>query len=322
MARLAFFGTPDFAVPSLEALLDAQGRGHELVLVVSQPDRRRGRGKAMQPPPVKARALEAGIEMAQPSTLKLGSEDGDAFRARFTELEVDLAVVAAYGRILPRGVLRTPKRGFVNVHGSLLPRWRGAAPVQRAIEAGDEETGACLMDMVFELDAGDVYAESRIPIAADDDGGTLSEKVAELGRQLLHEHLEAILEGTLPKTPQPEEGVTYAHMLKKEEGEVRWERSAQQVVWHARAMHPWPGAYTKLGEETLKLFAPRLAEDAAGDAAPGTVLASETELVVAAGQGAVAFADAQLPGKKRMAVRDLVRGRPMEAGTRLGAQAT
>jgi methionyl-tRNA formyltransferase len=318
MARLAFFGTPDFAVPSLEALLAARGRGHEVALVVCQPDKPKGRGKAMQPPPVKARALEEGLAVAQPATLKKGTPDGDAFRAQLAALELDLAVVAAYGRILPRGVLALPKRGFVNVHGSLLPRWRGAAPVQRAIEAGDDVTGACLMDMVFELDAGDVYACAEVPIAADDDGGTLSEKVARLGHDLLVTHLEALLAGHLVKTPQPEEGVTYAHMLKKEEGEVRWKRSAREVVDHARAMHPWPGAYTLLEGEVLKLFQPRVSERRVDDAEPGTVLASDDGLHVAAGEGAVRFAEAQLPGKRRMPVGDLVRGRPIEAGTRLG----
>jgi methionyl-tRNA formyltransferase len=316
MARLAFFGTPDFALPSLEALLDARARGHELVLVVCQPDRRRGRGKQMLPPPVKARALEAGVEVAQPPTLKKGDPDGDAFRVRLAELDVDLAVVAAYGRILPRGVLAMPKRGFVNVHGSLLPRWRGAAPVQRAIEAGDDETGVCLMDMVFELDAGDVYAEARVPIDADDDGGTLSAKVADLGRALLDEHLDALCDGALAKTPQPDEGVTYAHMLKKEEGAVRWDRPARDVVNHARAMTPWPGAYTTLAGDTLKLFAPSVSE---GAGAPGTVLSTDDGLLVATADGAVRFADGQLPGKKRMPVDALVRGRPIGAGTMLGS---
>lgn len=319
MARLAFFGTPDFALPSLRALLEAREDGHEIVLVVCQPDRPRGRGKAVQFPPVKELALEHGLEVAQPATLKKGTPDGDAFRERFASLDVDLAVVAAYGRILPKGVLAMARRGFVNVHGSLLPRWRGAAPVQRAIEAGDEETGACLMDMVYELDAGDVYTCAKVPIDDEDDGGTLSHKVATLGYELLKEHLEALLAGTLEKTPQPEEGVTYAHMLRKEEGEVRWDRPAREVVNHARAMHPWPGAYTSLEGEVLKLFQPRTAFTPRGDAPPGTVLEAGEGLVVATSDGAVCFLEAQLPGKKRMKVSDLVRGRPIPAGTVLGS---
>lgn len=318
MARLAFFGTPDFAVPSLEALLEAVG--HEVVLVVCQADKRKGRGKKMQPPPVKERALLAGVEILQPSTLKKGTPDGDAFRARFAELKVDLAVVAAYGRILPRGVLAVPSHSFVNVHGSLLPRWRGAAPVQRAIEAGDTKAGACLMDMVFELDAGDVYTCAEVDIAPEDDGASLSEKVAELGRALLTQHLDEILGGALTCTPQREHGVTYAHMLKKEQGEVGWERTTREIVDHARAMHPWPGAFTQLDGETLKLFEPRAANRLAGgpELVAGTVLGTADGLVVATADGAVAFAAAQLPGKKRMPIDALVRGRPIAAGVKLG----
>lgn len=314
MARLAFFGTPEFAVPSFEALLEAPG--HEVVLVVCQPDRPKGRGKAVLPPPVKARALEAGFPVEQPSTLKKGTPDGDAFFERFSALDVDLAVVAAYGRILPKRILALPKRGFVNVHASLLPRWRGAAPIQRAIEAGDEETGVCLMDMIYELDAGDVYLEKRIPIAPDDDGETLTKKLAALGKEALRDGLEGLLAGTLEKTPQPLEGVTYAHMLEKDEGRIRWDRPARDVVNHARAMYPWPGAWTELAGETLKLFKPSLAEGVDVDALPpGTVTAADHRLLVVAAGGAVAFAEGQLPGKKRMAIGDLVRGRPIEAET-------
>lgn len=317
MARLAFFGTPAFAVPSLEALLEKRALGHELVLVVCQPDRPRGRGKKLLPPPVKERALAAGVAVEQPATLKKGTPDGDAFFERFSALKLDLAVVAAYGRILPRRVLDVPRRGFVNVHASLLPRWRGAAPIQRAIEAGDEETGVCLMDMVFELDAGDVYACEKIPIAEDDDGETLSQKLAALSKELLLKHLDGILDGSLEKTPQPDEGVTYAHMLEKHEGKVRWERPATEVASHARAMHPWPGAFTTLDGETLKLFRPRVASEGERLGEPGTVLEAEDTLVVATAPGAVAFAEAQLSGKKRMAVKELVRGRPIRRGTRL-----
>jgi len=204
MAKLAFFGTPEFALPSLNALIESE---HEVVLCVCQPDRRAGRGKKMQMPPIKVRALEAGIEVLQPATLKKGTDSGDAFWERFIGLNLDLGVVAAYGRILATRILTTPTHGFVNVHGSLLPRWRGAAPVQRAIEAGDTRTGVCLMDMVFALDAGDVYAARAIPISAQDTGATLTTKVAELGADLLSEHLDALLEGGLEKSPQPEENI-------------------------------------------------------------------------------------------------------------------
>jgi methionyl-tRNA formyltransferase len=315
MARLAFFGTPDFAVPSLEALLKS---GHEVACVVCQADKPKGRGKKLQPPPVKARAHEAGLLVLQPATLKKGTDSGDTFAARFSELGVDLAVVTAYGRIIPRRILAVPKHGFVNVHGSLLPRWRGAAPVQRAIQAGDPRTGICLMDMVYELDAGDVYAASAVPITHDDDGETLSARLAELGGELLLEHLDAILSGDLERTSQPEDGVTYAHMLKKEEAILDFDRPALQVDCHVRAMVPWPGSQTTLDGEVLKVFSPRVADHDPVDAAPGTVLEAADELVVACRDSAVAFSEAQLPGKKRMKVSDLVRGRPIEAGTRLG----
>ncbi|MFZ9886268.1 MAG: methionyl-tRNA formyltransferase [Myxococcota bacterium] len=314
MARLAFFGTPAFALPSLTALLEERANGHEVCLVVCQPDRPKGRGKAVQFPPVKELALAHSIEVAQPCTWKKGTPDGDHFRAKLAALDLDLVVVAAYGRILPRGVLALARRGFVNVHGSLLPRWRGAAPVQRAIEAGDEVTGACLMDMVEELDAGDVYASAQIPIAPDDDGESLSQKVAVIGHDLLRTHLAALLEGSLSRRPQPSEGATYAHMLQKEEGLVRWTSSAQDVVNHARAMTPWPGAYTMLDGEVLKLFGPHVHASRETLAAPGTVLGTSPGLVVATGDGAVCFAEAQLPGKRRLLVEELVRGRSIPPG--------
>lgn len=319
MARLAFFGTPAFALPSLTALLEERAHHHELCLVVCQPDKPKGRGKAVQFPPVKELALAHGIDVAQPSTWRKGTPDGDEARARLAALDLDLVVVAAYGRILPRGVLAMARRGFVNVHGSLLPRWRGAAPVQRAIEAGDDVTGACLMDMVEELDAGDVYARRSVPIAPDDDGDSLSQKVADLGHDLLRAHLSALLDGSLPREPQPAEGATYAHMLRKEEGLIQWGRKALDVAHHARAMTPWPGAYTLLDGEVLKLFRPTVHSQSENLGAPGTVLGTSSGLVVATGAGAVNFAEAQLPGKRRMQVAELVRGRPLPEGTVLSS---
>lgn len=315
MARLAFFGTPALAATQLEALLASR---HEVVLVVAQPDRPAGRGKQLQAPPTKALALARGVEVAQPETLKKDTPSGEAFFALFSGKHIDLAVVAAYGRIIPRRLLDLPPRGFVNVHASLLPRWRGAAPIQRSIEAGDTETGVCLMHMVPELDAGDVYAKAVVPIAADDDGDTLTHKVAAAGAALLGEHLDALVAGALPRVPQPAEGVTYAEQLEKDEGRIDWGKDARRVVDHARAMHPWPGAFTSLGAEVLKLFAPTLAT---GRGAPGEVLSSADGLVVACGEGAVRFAEAQLPNKRRMPVAELVRGRPIAPGTRLGVAA-
>lgn len=309
MARLAFFGTPELAAECFRAVLDVPG--HDVVAAVCQPDKPRGRGHKLEPPPVKQVATERGVPVLQPTTWKAGTDDGEAAFAAWTELRVDLAVVAAYGRILPKRLLASAPRGFVNVHASLLPRWRGAAPIQRCIEAGDAETGVCLMDMIYELDAGDVFARRSIPIAPDDDGETLGAKIARLGADMLRAHLDDLVAGRLPRAPQPADGVTYAKMLAKEEGRVDFARPTRQVVDHARAMHPWPGAYATLDGEALKLFRPRAAD---GRGAPGTILASRDALVVATADGAVAFADAQLPGKRRMTVAEIARGKPLPVG--------
>jgi methionyl-tRNA formyltransferase len=313
MSRLAFFGTPELAATQLRALIASR---HQVVLVVAQPDRPSGRGHKLQPPPTKALALEHHIDVTQPETLKKGTPSGDAFFEQFSNAQIDLAIVAAYGRIVPQRVLDVPKRGFVNVHASLLPRWRGAAPIQRAIQAGDEKTGVCLMHMVKELDAGDVYACAEVPITADDDGETLTKKVADAGAALLTKHLDALVEGALPRTPQPSEGITYAEQLEKEEGRIDWTKSARELINHARAMYPWPGAFTTIDGEMLKLFKPA---EAHGSGNPGEVLGTADGLVVGCGDGAVAFLEAQLPNKKRMSVSDLVRGRPISTGTRLGS---
>ena len=315
MARLAFFGTPDLAATCLRALL-AQKR-HELALVVCQPDRPQGRGQRLESPPTKKLAIEHNLAVLQPATLKKGTSDGDIFFDRFAAVGVDLAIVAAYGRIVPKRLLDLPPRAFVNVHASLLPRWRGAAPIQRAIEAGDARTGVCLMHMVPELDAGDVYARAEVAIADDDDGATLTDKVADLGGRILLEHLDALVAGSISPIPQGEKGLTYAAMLKKDEGRINWSRPAKDVVNHARAMIPWPGAWTTLGGETLKLFSPSVDRSITGSGPPGTVLSTSGALVVACADGAAAFLDAQLPNKKRMPVVDLLRGRPIPLGTRL-----
>lgn len=317
MARLAFFGTPALAAEQLRALLSSH---HEVVLVVAQPDRPKGRGQQLEPPPVKALALEHGLLVAQPETLKRDTPSGEAFFELFSRQRIDLAVVAAYGRIVPRRLLELPPRSFVNVHGSLLPRWRGAAPIQRAIEAGDDVTGVCLMHMVAGLDEGDVYARATLPIEVDDDSATLTSKLAALGARLLLDNIDALIDGALPRVPQLAEGVVYAHQLSKDEGRIDWRKGWRRVRDHARAMYPWPGALTSLpgpgGPEVLKLFVPTTSTRS-GPA--GEVLDIAEGLVVGTGDGAVQFAEAQLPNKKRMKVSELLRGRPIAFGTRLGA---
>ncbi len=316
MARIIFFGTPEFSVPSLEALLESE---HDVVAVVCQADRPKGRGKKMQFPPVKECALAAGVEVLQPLTLKKGTEEGEEFWRKYEAMDLDLGVVTAYGRILSNRILRFPRRGFVNVHASLLPRWRGAAPIQRAIAAGDDETGVCLMDMVYALDAGDVYATAKCDIHSDDTGDALTERLAQVGKETLAVHLQEILDEKLPKVPQLEEGICYADMLHKSEAKLDWRQSAQQVHDHCRAMFSWPGTTTIFDEQPLKLFASRVCDDVnKGNAQSGEVLFAQDELVVACGDGVVAFADLQVPGKKRMAVKDAIRGRPIEKGTLLG----
>lgn len=317
MARIAFFGTPELAATQLRTLLATQ---HDVVLVVVQPDRPKGRGQKLEPPPVKALALGHHLQVVQPETLKKDTPSGEDFFRLFAASRVDMAVVAAYGRIIPRRLLDLPQRGFVNVHASLLPRWRGAAPIQRCIEAGDTVAGVCLMHMVPQLDAGDVYARAEVPVTEDDDGETLTRKVADAGAVLLSEHIDALLDGKLPRVPQPTAGITYANQLTKDEGRIDWSRGARGVRNHARAMHPWPGAFTTLDGEVLKLFMPSAAPE---HGEPGVVLRAGGEaLVVGTGDGAVAFREAQLPNRKRMAVADLVRGRPIPAGIVLGEQRT
>lgn len=317
MAKLAFFGTPQFAVPIVDGLYAwAKANGHTLERVVAQPDKRVGRGKKMQPPPVKAWALEHDIPVLQPETLRKDTPSGEAFFAELCALELDVAVVVAYGRIIPGRVLRTPRAGFVNVHGSLLPRWRGAAPIQRAIEAGDAETGVGIMDMIYALDEGDVYLEERLPIARGDTTVTLGEKLSHLGRDALLEALPGILDGTLEAVPQAGEGVTYASMLAKTEAWVDWTLPARAVENRSNAFDPWPGTQSRVGERTVKLFgAQESTADAAG-AAPGTIVAMDTLLHVAAADGAVAFSHAQLPSKKRMDILAVKNGRALSVGDR------
>jgi methionyl-tRNA formyltransferase len=300
MHRIAFFGTPELAATCLGALID-QTR-HPVVAVVCQPDRPQGRGHKLEPPPVKKLALERGLVVLQPETLKKDTVDGDAFFSAFSELKIDLAIVAAYGRIIPKRVLALPPREFVNVHGSLLPRWRGAAPIQRAIEAGDAETGICLMHMVQALDAGDVYATGKIAIDDDDDGASLTIKMAALGASMLREHLEALVEGALPRVPQATEGLTYAEMLKKEEARLDFSLPMRAVFNHARAMQPWPGTVLELGGETLKLFGARPTDLDTSSVVPGTLVDVDKDqgAVFACSDRGIAFAQVQRPNKGRV----------------------
>jgi len=301
MARIAFFGTPELAATCAVAVADAcAARGHDLVLGVCQQDKPVGRGHKVEAPPVKRVLVERGVSVLQPATLKKGTADGDAFFDAFVAAHIDLAIVVAYGRILPERLLKLPPRGFVNVHASLLPRWRGAAPIQRAIEAGDKETGVCLMDMVKELDAGDVFAERRIAIDDADTGEMLAKKIGDLGAAMLSDHLDDLLAGALRRVPQPAEGVTYAAMLSKDEGVVDFDSSAQAVFDRCRAFLPWPGSQAALvGGEVVKLFDCALTTLDTSGVVPGVVVDVDKQrgVLVACRDRAVAFGRVQRPSK-------------------------
>ncbi len=300
--RIIFMGTPDFAVPALEALVAA---GHEIAAVYCQPPRPAGRGKKDRPSPVQARAEVLGLPVRHPGSLK-----SPEVQAEFAALKADVAVVAAYGLILPQPVLDAPGRGCLNIHASLLPRWRGAAPIQRAIMAGDAETGICIMAMEAGLDTGPVLLRARTPIGAEETAGELQQRLARMGAELIVEALERLDE--LVPEPQPEAGVTYAAKIDKAEARVDWTRPAEAVDRQIRGLSPFPGAWCEIGGARVKLLGARRAE---GSGAPGEVL--DDALTVACGAGAVALTRLQRAGKGAQEAPDFLRGWPVARGTRL-----
>jgi methionyl-tRNA formyltransferase len=297
--RIVFMGSPDFAVPSLDALVEA---GHAIACVYTQPPRPAGRGKGGQKTAVHRRAVELGLEVRCPRTLRDAQE-----QARFAALDADLAVVAAYGLILPRPILEAPKGGCINVHASLLPRWRGAAPIQRAILAGDEETGVTIMQMEEGLDTGPMLAQWGTPLAIET-AGMLSDELAEIGAQLLIKVL-ADPEG-FPPIPQPEEGATYAKKIHKAEARIDWSKSAEEIERQVRAFNPSPGAFFELNGERIKIL---YAEDDDGSAEPGTVV--DDELTIACGSGLLIPLKVQRAGRGVMTPDELLRGFPIPKGT-------
>ena len=302
--RVVFMGSPDFAVAPLQALIEH----HEVALVVTQPDKRAGRGKRLSAPPVKTVAEAAGVPVIQPRSART-PELAEALRATGAEL----AVVVAYGKILPRPVLDALPRGCINVHASLLPRYRGAAPIQWAIIRGEAETGVSIMQLDEGMDTGPVLLEQRMPIAPDDTAGTLFTRMAPLGAEALLEAMDGLAAGTLTPVPQDHAAATHAPMLTKADGAVDWSEDAAAVCNRIRGVDPWPGAFTLLGGEQLKLFLPAVAE---GSGQPGEVLAvDERGLVVACGQGAVAVRAVQAPGRRRLEARVFAGGRAIAPGT-------
>jgi methionyl-tRNA formyltransferase len=305
--RLIFMGTPDFSVPPLHALAAA---GHEIAAVYTQPPRPAGRGQKPRPSPV-ARAAEAlGLPVRAPVNFR-----DPADREAFAALDADLAVVVAYGLILPVPVLDAPTRGCLNIHASLLPRWRGAAPIQRAILAGDAETGVAVMGMEAGLDTGPVWLAARTRIGSEDTAGGLHDRLSEMGARLIVEALDRL--DTLTPVPQSEDGVTYARKIDKAEARIDWSRPAVEIDRQIRGLSPFPGAWCEIGGERVKPLLSTLAEDEdIGGAGPGFTL--DDALTVACGEGAIRIARVQRAGKGPVPAADFLRGFPVRAGTRLG----
>lgn len=311
--RIAFAGTPDFARAALERLHAA---GNEIALVLTQPDRPAGRGMQLQPSAVKQFALRHGLPLAQPRSLRLdGKYPDDAATARQALLDarIEAMVVAAYGLILPRWVLELPRLGCLNIHGSLLPRWRGAAPIHRAIEAGDTETGITIMQMDEGLDTGDMLLVRHEPILPDDTTASLHDRLADLGARLVVEALELAACGGLAPIPQPLQGVTYAHKIEKAEAAIDWSQPAASIERRVRAFDPFPGANFRHAGETIKLWR---AEVVDGTGSPGIVLRTEP-LTVACGENALALTELQRPGGRRAGAREFLQARPIAVGDRL-----
>jgi methionyl-tRNA formyltransferase len=302
--RLAFMGSPDFALPALSALLEAR---HDIVCIYSQPPRPAGRGKQERPTPVDAFAVSRALEVRTPKSLK----NGEA-QAAFATLELDAAIVVAYGLILPKPVLNAPRLGCFNLHGSLLPRWRGAAPIQRAIMAGDAKTGAQVMRMEEGLDTGPVLATFETPIAPDDTTATLHDRLAQNGARLLVDTLAKLERGEARETPQAKDGVTYANKITPAEARIDWSAPAREVDGKIRGLSPHPGAWFELNGARVKALGSRVAS---GSGSPGTAL--DDQLTIACGEGAVRLTRLQREGRSPLDAADFLRGNPVTAGARL-----
>lgn len=298
--KIIFAGTPEFAARHLQALLQSE---HQIVAVYTQPDRPAGRGKKLQASPVKELALERSIEIQQPLSLK--NSEAQAVLAAY---HADLMVVVAYGLLLPAAVLETPRFGCINVHASLLPRWRGAAPIQRAIEAGDTETGITIMQMDVGLDTGDMLSTHTCPILPRDTAEDLHDRLAEIGPPALLQTLQQLQQGSLQPERQDDSLATYAHKLSKDEALINWSVPASEIDRRVRAFNPFPVAFTTLDGENLRIFQTEI-QSGTHNSKPGTLLQTDKELVVACGENtSLSLLTVQLPGKKAMAVRDLLNG--------------
>ena len=313
--RVVFFGTPEFAVPTLEALLRSQ---HRVVGVVTQPDRPRGRGQKTSPSPVKVVGVNAGLPVLQPERLK-----EPTFIDGLAALDADLGVVAAYGKILTDAVLAIPRRGLINVHASLLPRYRGAAPVHRAIIAGERETGVTIMRVVKALDAGAMMAKAHRTIGPDDTSDEVERDLGRLGATLLVETTDALAAGSAAETPQDDAAATYAHRLTKDDGIIDWNRTAEDLHNLVRGLHPWPHAFTFHGNDRfiLRRSSVSTQTSSSGAIAPGTIVEAHGDrLLVATGQGQLQVLQIQAEGKRPMSARDFLAGHRLSAGDRFGPE--
>lgn len=305
--RIIFMGTPDFSVGTMEALIEA---GHEIVLAVTQPDKPRGRGKAMQYPPVKEAALAHGILVCQPGRVR--EPECVEYLKSFAP---DMIVVVAFGQILPKEILALPRYCCVNVHASLLPKYRGAAPIQWAVIDGETVTGVTTMRMDEGMDTGDMIAKTELTLAPDETGGSLFDRLAAAGAALCVETVAFIETGTAVYTPQNHAEATYTTMIKKQLGEIDFTRPAAEIERLIRGLDPWPSAYTHLGDKTLKIWKASVVEQEDSSLRPGTILHVERDsLIVQTGQGALSLKEVQLEGKKRMDIASFLRGCPVEKG--------
>jgi len=306
--RIIFAGTPDFSVPPLRALLASP---HQLVGVYTQPDRPAGRGRKLGPSPVKEVAADAGVEVYQPVNFK-DPAAVESLRA----LDADLMVVVAYGLLLPKPVLDLPRRGCVNIHASVLPRWRGAAPIQRAVLAGDAQSGVTIMQMEEGLDTGPMYLTERVELTPDETGGSLHDRLSALGAKALMQALPGILDGTLQAEPQDDAQSCYARKLDKSEAWIDWTRPAEDIERQVRAFNPWPVAQTRYEDANMRIWRAH-AVNGVGST-PGVVMnATRNGIDVAAGRGLLRITELQLPGKRAMSAQDFINANPIQ-GTQLG----
>jgi methionyl-tRNA formyltransferase len=310
--RIVFMGTPEFAVPSLRRLID---RGENVIAVVTQPDRPKGRGQRLMPPPVKLLATSHGIQVMQPVKVR-APEFIDTMR----DLKPDLVLVTAFGQILPKALLEVPRFGCINIHASLLPRYRGAAPINWSIINGETETGITIMQMDVGLDTGDMLLKKAVAIAPDEDAQSLHDRLSVAGAEAMSETLDILISGKLETEKQNDLLSCYAPMLKKEDGLIGWNREPKYICNLVRGLIPWPGAFTLLGDKTLKIFRCRVA---VGEGKPGTILqADRSGLVVACKGGGLLVEELQLEGKKRLSAKDFLAGYNISPGTVLGGRET